>query len=323
MKLTQLSLVGALALGAAILPQAMADRNSDYWHPDNMAKRQCTSVHLNYGPAIPSHTAAYTEAVIEKSAPGTYFACNNFSNGYIGVQELAHVDANGNPLRVAIFSIWDAKDSGDNPHAAPEEERAKLVARGAGVRTERFGGEGTGGKSMRLFPWKEGQVIRTLVVEKPDGEDFRQIAGYIMNPATGKWELMSCWRVQAVRRGLGGGCGFVEDFRRNVESKSYERRATFGPAFRWDGSAWSQASEFRFTRDGNPNGNINCRLNPTRGYFSLATGGDIKPETDFQPFDSKKLTPLPQPTPPGDDVMEIIRAPKMELIEYPDNGSWD
>lgn len=323
MKLALQTLIGAVALGASMLPTALADRNSDYWHPDNMAKRQCTSVHIGYGPHIPAHTAAYTEMVVEKSSPGTYFACNNFSNGYIGVQELAHRDANGKPLRVAIFSIWDAKDTGDNPHAAPEEERAKLVARGSGVRTERFGGEGTGGKSMRLFNWKEGEVIRTLVIEKEDGDDFRQIAGYIMNPETGKWELLSCWRVQAVRRGLGGGCGFVEDFIRNVESKGKERRATFGPAFRWDGKSWSQAKVFTFTRDANPNQNINCRLNPERGYYSLATGGDIAIEKDFQPFTSKELNPLPAAEAPGEAVMELISAPKIEQQNYSDNGSWE
>ena len=316
------TLVGAILLGAAVVPTASADRYSDYWKPENMAKRQCTSVHINYGPHIPKHSAAYTEMVVEKSAPGTYFACNNFASGYIGVQELARPNEDGTPVRVAIFSIWDAKDTGDNPHAAPEDERAKLVARGDKVRTERFGGEGTGGKSMRLFNWKEGEVIRTLVIEKPDGEDFRQIAGYIMNPESGKWELLSCWRVQAVRRGLGGGCGFVEDFIRNVDSKSRERRATFGPAYRWDGAAWSQASVFTFTRDANPNPNINCRLNPKRGYFSLATGGDISPEPDFKPFDNKKLDPLPAAPEPGNDVMQLIRAPKLEMQSYSDNGSW-
>lgn len=278
-----------------------------------MAKRQCTSVHLSYLPDIPAHTAAYQETVVEKSAPGTYFSCNNFSNGYIGVQELCEKDERGNPIRVAIFSIWDAKDTGDNPHAAPEEERAKLVARGENVRTERFGGEGTGGKSMRKFDWKEGQVIRTLVVERKEGEDFRRIAGYIYNPDAGKWELMSCWRVQAVRQGLGGGCGFVEDFMRNVESKGRERRATFGPAFRWDGKAWRQATQFRFTRDANPNNNINCRINPQRGYFSLATGGDIVPEKDFAPFDVRELSPLPPTPEPGEDVMSIIRDDEAEL----------
>lgn len=311
---------GVIALGVLCAQKAMADRNSDFWAPENMAKNMCASVHLTYGPEIPGHTAAYTEAVIEKSAPGTYFACNNFTAGYIGVQQLPKVDKKGNPVRVAIFSVWDAKDTGDNPHAAPEEERAKLIQRGPGVRTDRFGGEGTGGKSMRLFPWKEGQVIRTLVVEKPDGDDFRQLAGYIYDPDAGKWMLLSCWRIQALRRGLGGGCGFVEDFLRNGESKAHERRATFGPALRWDGEKWHQASRFRFTKDRNPNNTVNCRLNPSRGYFSLATGGDIKPGDDFKLFESRDLVPLPEVKAPEKEVMEIIHAPLMQPVHYQDQG---
>jgi len=314
-------LAGIMALGAYCGQQAMADRYSDFWAPENMAKNMCASVHLVYGPAIPDHSASYNETVVEKSAPGTYFSCCNFSGGYIGVQELASKDEAGNPVRVAIFSIWDAKDTGDNPHAAPEEERAKLVQRGKGVRTDRFGGEGTGGKSMRLFPWKEGDLIRTLVIEKPDGEDFRQVSGYIFNPATKQWELLSCWRVQALSRGLGSSCSFVEDFRRNGESKNYERRATFGPSFRWDGKAWHQASQFRFTKDGNPNMTVNCQLNPQRGYFSLATGGNIKPDADFKPFQTRVLSPLPAAKEPGEDVMKLIRAPKLQAVEYKDNGS--
>ncbi len=303
-----------LTAGAALVAlcgqQATADRYSDYWAPQNMAKRQCTSVHIGYLPTIPNHTAAYNEAVIEKSAPGTYFALNNFSCGYIGVQELGHKDANGKPVRMAIFSIWDAKDSGDNPHAAPEEERAKLVQKGRLVQTRRFGGEGTGGNSMRPFNWKEGEVIRTLVIEKEDGEDFRQLAGYIWDPETNQWELLSCWRIQALSRGLGISCGFVEDFKRDVESKKYERRATFGPAWRWTGKEWDQATQYRFTRDANPNNEINCRLNQQRGYFSLATGGNIKPESYFAPYQTLELHTRNQQ--PGDDVMNLINAPKLE-----------
>ncbi|MDO4752311.1 MAG: DUF3472 domain-containing protein [Akkermansia sp.] len=306
-------LAGVVALASAVLPQAMADRNSDYWAPENMAARQCTSVHLGYLPVLPEHTAAYQELVVEKSAPGTYFAANNFGCGYIGVQELCEKTEDGTRyVRVAIFSIWDAKDSGDNPHAAPEEERAKLVQKGRLVKTRRFGGEGTGGNSMRVFDWKEGDVIRTLVIERPDGEDFRQIAGYIWDPETQQWELLSCWRIQALDRGLGGGCGFVEDFRRNVESKKHERRATFGPAWRWDGKKWHPATQFRFSKDGNPNMEINCRVNPKLGYFSLATGGDIKPDADFQPWDVKKLPAQPAAQEPGEDVMKLINAPKLE-----------
>lgn len=294
---------------AAVMPQAQADRNSDYWAPENMARRQCTSVHLGYLPGLPEHTAAYQELVIEKSAPGTYFAANNFGCGYIGVQEMCEKTADGTRyVRKAIFSIWDAKDSGDNPHAAPEEERAKLVAKGRMVTTRRFGGEGTGGNSMRVFDWKEGEVIRTLVVECADGEDFRRIAGYIWDPETKQWELLSCWRIQALYRGLGGGCGFVEDFCRNVESKKYERRATFGPAWRWNGKEWSPATEFRFTKDGNPNMEINCRPNPQTGYFSLATGGDIKPEPDFEVWATRKANPKVPVVQPGEDVMKVIFA---------------
>ncbi len=309
-------LAGAVAAITLCGQQAMADRNSDYWAPENMAARQCTSVHIGYLPTIPTHTAAYNEMVVEKSAEGTYFAVNNFGCGYIGVQELAKKKADGTFERAAIFSIWDAKDSGDNPHAAPEEERAKLVQKGRLVTTRRFGGEGTGGNSMRPFDWKEGDVIRTLVIERPDGEDFRQLAGYIWDPETKQWELLSCWRIQALTRGLGGGCGFVEDFRRNVESKQKERRATFGPAWRWDGKAWSQATEFRFTKDGNPNMEINCRVNPQLGYFSLATGGNIKPEADFPVWATKTLPNPPAAAEPGEDVMKLINAPKLQPVKY-------
>lgn len=296
-----------------------AQSMDDYWSPENMAARQCTSVHINYLPQV-NHTAAYQELVVEKSAPGTYFAANSFSCGYIGVQEL-FPKADGTCDRVVIFSIWDAKASGDNPHAAAEEDRAKLVQRGEGVVTERFGGEGTGGKSMRLFPWKEGEVIRTLVVEKPDGEDFRQIAGYLYNPETKKWELLSCWRIQALSRGINYGGGFVEDFRRNVESKDQERRATFGPVLRWIGEKWDQAQVFRFDKDGNLNMNINCSINPERGYYSLATGGEIEPEKDFPVRSEKRLDPLPAAPELGKEVMEIIQAPKLEIIEYTDDGA--
>lgn len=309
-------LAGAVAALTLCGQQAMADRNSDYWAPENMAARQCTSVHLGYLPTIHSHTAAYTEMVVEKSAPGTYFACNNFGCGYIGVQELAEKEPGGRGQRVAIFSIWDAKDSGDNPHAAPEEERAKLVQKGRLVTTRRFGGEGTGGNSMRPFNWKEGEKIRTLVIERPDGEDFRQLAGYIWDPETNQWELLSCWRIQALTRGLGGGCGFVEDFRRNVESKKYERRATFGPAWRWADNKWSQASQFRFTKDGNPNMEINCRFNPALGFFSLASGGNIKPDADFQLWENKALPTPSTAQEPGEDVMKLITAPKLESVSY-------
>jgi len=305
--LTRTAIIASL-VGTSI---AQAD---DYWAPDKMAARQCSSVHLRYLPSIQNHTAVYNEMVVEKSAPGTYFASNNFASGYIGVQETVK---NNKPLRVAIFSVWDAKASGDNPHAAPESERAKLIQKGEGVTSRRFGGEGTGGNSMRVFPWKEGDVIRTLVIEKLDGEQFRQLAGYIFNPVNKKWELLSCWRVQAVRTGIGAGTGFVEDFRRNVESKLMERRATFGPSFRWVDGKWNKATEFFFSKDGNPNMEINCSLDPKRGFYSIATGGAVAPSADFPVFTAKKLVVHPKSVEPGLAVKALIDAPLLEAKKYP------
>lgn len=315
MKATFPLLTGLAAALLASAPKAMADRDSDFWLPENMAKNECTSVHIAYGPKEDTHTAAYQEIVVEKSAPGTYFACNNFTTGYIGVQQLVENYKDGTPVRVAIFSVWDAKDSGDNPHAAPESERAKLIQRGPKVMTDRFGGEGTGGKSMRVFDWKEGDVIRTLVVEKPDGENFRQITGYIFDPETQQWELMSSWRVQALRRGLGGGCGFVEDFRRNGESRFHERRATFGPALRYVNGVWKPATEFTMTKDANPNMNINCRFNPARGYFSLATGGDIAENPAFRVFETHELPQQPAPATVDPEVQKLAEAPLLPALE--------
>jgi len=68
--------------------------------------------------------------------------------------------------------------------------------------------------------------------------------------------------------------------------------------------------QYRFTRDANPNMEINCRYNPARGYFSLATGGNIKPEADFAPYDTKELNT--RSAAPGADVMKFINAPKLE-----------
>lgn len=308
-------LLGAALLGAVPQVSAVAG-GDDYWSPERMAARECPSVHLKYLPSVESD-ACYQEMTVEASAPGTYFACNNFSCGYIGIQQLPLWYPDGRPVRVAIFSVWDAASSGDDPHAAPESERALLVQRGEGVETERFGGEGTGGKSMRLFDWKEGEAVRTLVIEKADGPDFRRLSGYLFNPETQRWELMSCWRIQALRRGLGDCCGFVEDFARNGESRFHERRATYGPVWRHTPQGWSLATEFASSKNQNPNTNVNFRFNAKLGWFSMATGGSIAEEPAFRVGMRRELPVAPKVSPPGAEVTALIEAPLMPLLQQP------
>lgn len=297
-----------MTAAAAICAVQVCSAEEDYWAPQKMAKRQCASVHLRHESSVP-HTVALNTVVVQKSAPGTYFCTNCFNGGYIGIQELGDKDEKGNPRRKAIFSIWDAKCNGDDPHAAPEEERAKLLKTGPNVETRRFGGEGTGGNSMCDFAWKEGEPIRTLVVETKEGENFRVLTGYIYSPSTKKWQLLSSWRVQAISTGLQSGGAFVEDFKRNVESKEHERRATFGPNWRWSAEGgWAEVTRYAFTRDGNPNTNIDCRPSPATGYFSLATGGSISAHPNYPLNGSFDLPAKRKPAPkPGEDVMKLIK----------------
>lgn len=80
MKDITIILTGVLSMMAAVAPQAQADCNSDYWAPENMAARQCTSVHLGYLPGLPEHTAAYQEMVVERSALNAYLQDQTYSN---------------------------------------------------------------------------------------------------------------------------------------------------------------------------------------------------------------------------------------------------
>ncbi|KAK7100558.1 uncharacterized protein [Littorina saxatilis] len=96
----------------------------------------------------------------------TYYCCLNWNSGqegggYCGIQD--HPDG-----RAFIFSIWDPQKVKDVPITA--------VSKGPGTWTDRFGGEGTGLKSMNFeLGWKEDQWY-TMVVRRwnsPDGEATR------------------------------------------------------------------------------------------------------------------------------------------------------
>lgn len=292
------TIVAACVLGAMSL-QAQT--------PEELKARQCRSVHLNAAPLASGTTAIYTEVKPLEVANGTYFCASNFNQGYIGMQQIA------SGQRVLIFSVWDPVSKGDDQHAIPEDERAVLIQKGAGVQTRRFGGEGTGGNSMRPYDWKLGDVVKFLVVQKDDEPGFRQIAGYVFNESTGKWELLSCWRTQANSNGLGVSCSFVEDFQRNYESTKHVRRAAFGPVFSRGGDGqWVQAETFRFTGDPTPSDHVKADYDEERRAFTIATGGSLETDPAWPLFSEKKLPEGTGYPAPGGDVEAILAAPKLE-----------
>ena len=142
-----------LVVSAAIILAALSA-----YGDEKLAGKACRSVHLQY--QAPEAEWFHNAIVVEKSAPGTYFCAGGFSQGYLGIQQLA------NGKRLAIFSVWDPT-SGDDPSKVDPAKRVKLVEKGPKTRVGRFGGEGTGGQSfIDDLPWKEGQEVRFLLRAK-------------------------------------------------------------------------------------------------------------------------------------------------------------
>ena len=247
MKTLAFALLAALTLAGGALAQS----------GEQQAARQARSVHLGYQGWPQPATIFYIEATADRFWPGSYMCLLGFDGGYAGVQE----HANGN--HVAIFSVWDPGDAFDfkaHPDAVAEEERTKNLYAGEKVRIKRFGGEGTGGQSMMDWPWKLGEPVRMAVSCAPDGEWRTAYTCWLWDEAKGDWFRMATFStlVGGDKATLRGPYSFLEDFRRNVESKFQVRAA-------------------RFTADGNTLLTIDA--GPSADGFWLATGGDTRNAT--------------------------------------------
>ncbi len=252
---TALSRYGWLVvLALACVPVAGAD--------ESLAGLACRSVHLGYdGQAGVAFTS---EVIVERSAPGTYFCVCGFNRGYFGIQELS------NGKKLVIFSVWEPSE-GDDPTKVDESRRTKLLYKDPAVRSGRFGGEGTGGQSFLDYDWKVGQPYRFLVRAKVVG-DRTEFAGYFFIPEENAWKHLATFSALGEGQALGGYYGFIEDFLRNKESATQERRAKYGHGWiQSAGGTWSPLLRARFTADSNPAKNINA--GQVDGWFFLQTGG--------------------------------------------------
>ena len=227
--------------------------------------RAARSVHLAY--LAPEGTLFYNEATVEESVPGSYFMACGFHRGYFGIQELA------NGEKVVLFSVWDPT-AGDDPKAVAEEHRVEVLAQGEGVEVTRFGGEGTGGKSMLKYPWQIGQMYKFLVAAKVEG-DKTTYSGYFYRADKQSWQHMATFRTRTGGAPLKGYYSFVEDFRRDGKSVTQRRRARCGNGWiKTPGGDWVALTRARFTADGNTHLNINAGL--VGDSFFLQTGGDTQ-----------------------------------------------
>lgn len=268
-----------IALGFALATPARSD--------EKLKDIACRSVHLQYPAA--KGVAFYNEMTVEESAPGTYFMACGWDKGYFGIQE------QGRGKKVAIFSVWD---SGNNdPNATAADDRVKLLYKDDAVRTGRFGGEGSGGQSFMDLDWKVGDTYRFLVTATPN-EKRTEYTGYLRGPKDAEWKRLVTFSTVTGGKPLSGYYSFVEDFKRDRESTTKVRKASYGNGWvRTTENTWVPLDRARFTADSNPATNIDAGSNSGR-YF-LITGG----KTENAGTKLRAEIPLParkDPHPPAD-----------------------
>jgi hypothetical protein len=214
--------------------------------------RRGPSVHLGY--TVPADTplefASSEITVPEGEDPlGSYFMANGFGEGYFGIQ------VNSATERRVLFSVW-SPFSTDDPAAIPESDRVETLASGPGVRVGAFGGEGSGGQSFLVFPWRAGTTYRFLTRVTPDGKGSTVYASWFAEAApgaAGEWRLIARFRRPRTDKHLTGFHSFLENFADTTGHVG--RRARYANQWVRDTAGrWHRVTEARFTGDATAGG---------------------------------------------------------------------
>ncbi len=251
----------------ALLLNGTATQNA---HFSLVERRNAASVHLSY--PLPKGTQAewfYNEVTVRTTPLWSYYEACGFQRGYFGIQ------VNSPTERRVIFSIWDAGKEPDKRDRVSEENLVKLLAKGENVVAESFGGEGTGGHSHLVYPWKLGETYRFLVHAQPSGT-FTTYSGYFFFPETQKWGLIARFRAPKDGKYLDGLYSFNENF--GGANGQLRRLAEFGNQWvRTKEGIWIDLQEARFTHD--PHGRTERKdydAGVKQGRFYLSNGGFVE-----------------------------------------------
>ena len=230
------------------------------------------SVHLHHFPVAPGATALQGTVQVEVSQTNSYFCIINCDRAYCGIQELKD-------RRIFIFSVWEPGDYNDSrarAAAIPLEMRVKTLFAAEGTEVSRFGGEGTGAKTITDIGWKVGESVSARIETEPDGDDRTAFSCFV-KVGDGEWKLLAKLATLGVQKPLDGFASFVEDFWRTTESAQLVRKATFsGFASRSAGAKeWIPADAVKFTADNLKAHNIDAGK-VSEGAFFLQTGGETR-----------------------------------------------
>ncbi|MCL1892914.1 MAG: DUF3472 domain-containing protein [Holophagaceae bacterium] len=206
--------------------------------------RRGPSDHLNFElPADKDIEWFYNEVTIEEGQDviGSYFMANGFAQGYFGIQ------VNSETERRILFSVWSPFTT-DNPREIPEDKRVLLLRRGLDVKAGEFGGEGSGGQSYLIFPWKAGITYRFLNRVRPIDETHTMYTAYFYDPEKDSWRLVASFIRPQTSTWYKGAYSFLENFVPN--QGQFERRGLYGNQWiRTKEGEWIEVTKARFTAD--------------------------------------------------------------------------
>ena len=212
--------------------------------------------------------AFYNEVTVSRSAAGTYFMVCGWDGGYFGLQEL------DSGKKVVLFSVWDSA-AGNDPKAVANAKQTRPIFHDVGVRTGRFGGEGTGWQCFLDYNWKLGQTYRFYVTAQIK-EMRTEFTGYFYLPESKQWKKLATFsKLTGGKTNLRGYYSFIEDFKRSGISATWSRKADFGNSWiRKTNGEWFSVNKAKFQMDANPG--VSMDAGPDGDRFYLATGNETK-----------------------------------------------
>jgi hypothetical protein len=276
-------------------------------------------------------TCLYGEITVLATVPGIYYCGANWhpgepAGGYCGIQH------NGVHERRTIFSIWDT-----SPQLRPTTIEAD-------PRTifNRFGGEGEGGHTHTLWPWKTNETFQFFVQKQPGGPpDTTDTRYYVYDREKQRWIHSATIRnpnggKPSVATISGGLNSFLENFlgrdRAAVKlamyrlwlGKSVEKMQCLTRA-RGDG-IWGQLHDAYFLAEGDRTelDRLFAKLAPEYGTAVYGGGGKSLNPIANAPIPSAAVTALQDLPRAGKAAVPRERAgmaPKEVSTSFPEAGS--
>ncbi|MES2922017.1 MAG: DUF3472 domain-containing protein [Verrucomicrobiota bacterium] len=251
------------------------------------------SIHLPYElPAGKTIEYFYNEVTVPEGQDpiGSYFMANGFGEGYFGMQ------VNSEKERRVLFSVWSPFKT-DNPKEIPDDHRVKLLAKGSTVHGGEFGGEGSGGQSYLIYPWKAGTTYRFLNRAHPDGAGHTIYTAWFFAPEAAKWQLIASFQRPGTNKYLTGAHSFLENF---ADRNGYlTRMAYYGNQWARDTKGeWNEVTKSRFTGDdiANRGFRLDYAGGATKGRFFMRNGGffpeNVKLGSSFERQSTRAQRPV-------------------------------